>query len=91
MFATAACAMAPCQRGQCRHCGVIVSVFCVDGFGVARRRHEARCARAAAAAVQPLPKRPAPKVLPGVSRARDASSLALMDKAGQRLNIRHVG
>ena len=86
--------MACCQRGRCHHCGRVVAIFGMDGFGLARRRHEARCARAAAAAAaasQPLPERPAPKVLPGVSRARDASSLALMDKAGQRLNIRHVG
>ena len=64
----------------------------MDGFGLARRRHEARCARAAAAAAaasQPLPEGPAPKVLLGVSRTKDVKSLTLMDKAGQGLSIRH--
>ena len=36
-------AMRPCERAACRHCGLRVGLFGVNGLGFTRRWHEARC------------------------------------------------
>ena len=41
--------MAPCSRARCRHCGMNVGIFGVEGFGWSLRQHEARCAATSAA------------------------------------------
>lgn len=33
----------PCSRARCQHCNKRVAIFLIDGFGVLRRCHEAKC------------------------------------------------
>lgn len=33
----------PCSRSSCQHCQKRVAIFLIDGFGILRRRHEAKC------------------------------------------------
>ena len=42
--------MRPFERAACRHCGLRVGLFGVNGLGVARRWHEARCSSGAVVA-----------------------------------------
>ena len=68
--------MRRCERAFCRHCGRSLGLFKLNGFGVVRRYHEARCTvRTASAAEQRSSAPPAAQVgkvlLPQVDRLVD--------------------
>ena len=80
--------MRPCERAACPHCGLRVGLLGVNGFGVARRWHEARCSSrstpiAACQAATP-PEETAPPetatgrdLLPHVDRQVDMQNLSV--------------
>ena len=70
--------MRPCERAACRHCGLRLGLFGVNGLGVARRWHEARCpARSAIACAEPATPTP-PEEVPYPDTAEMATGRDLL-------------
>ena len=80
--------MRVCERAACRHCGRRVGLLGVNGLGVARRWHEARCSSASTiACAAPPSEEAAPPdpaematgrdLLPQIDRTVDVKSLSL--------------